>query len=146
MENHIGSLDYVSIFFVSLVTSFMETLSTVTIYLFFTILLLFIVFFFIYKHVEKRIRNEILEILFLDRCFPNSKKHLPFFKIKRVVVSRQILESDFFPKPLNKILDRMCSQKLICEVEVPPDSLYGDVKHYRLTEKGRNLAKTLDKY
>lgn len=146
MENQLSSLHYIPIFLVSLITSFIEAMSTITIYLFFTFLLLFIVFFFIYRQTEKRIINEILGILHSNRCFPNSQKHLPLFKISKIVTSRQILESDFFPKPLHKILDRMCSQKLICEVEVPSDSLYGDVKHYKLTEKGGNICRKLDKY
>ena len=146
MENQLGSLNYIPIFFVSLISSFIEAMSTIAICLFFIILLLFIMFFFIYKQAEKRIINNVLVTLNSNRCFPNSNKSLPLFKIKKAILSMQILESDFNPQPLHKILDKMCSQKLICEVKMFSDSLYGEVKHYKLTEKGQNMVKRLDKY
>jgi len=146
MENQLGSLDYIKGFLITLISSFINAMSTIIIYLVISILLIFILFFFVYKQTEKRIQNEILGILYLNRCFTNSTKILPLFKIKRIITSKQNLEYDFFPKPLEKILDRMCSQKLICEVKAPTDSLYSDVKHYKLTEKGRDFYRTLDKY
>ncbi|MCF6276681.1 MAG: hypothetical protein L3J07_02410 [Candidatus Magasanikbacteria bacterium] len=135
MDTQVESVDYISIFLMTLVNSLIESTYTIAIYFLCFSVFIFFVVFLVREILKKRLREEVLIILYLNRCFINSEKSFPFTRIR----SEMSFKKDIKPKQIAKLLANLIYRELIQEVKDRKNSLYWNEKHYALTQKGRNL-------